>query len=393
MQKYNNFRGNLGKVRVKIEGYFIERFVNLCSIQGIEIWNLVNKDSANVELDIRIKDFKKLKSIARKTKCKIKIISKSGCYFIIHKYRKRKVLLFSIIFSIFISIYASTLVWKIEINGLETIPKYQVEKSLKTAGVYKGKSRFFIKPKKAVFQIRDDIQKVAWTTVKIRGSRIEVEVKERKSEIIPSDDKTPTHIIATKSGIITKIISENGSTIIDEGKYIEKGQIAICGIIEGNKTKVPILVNANGIVRANIEYEDTEEMLLVQKNRKYTGRKYYLLGFAINNKEIVLNYLIKNKKYDISKRGNSINLNGNILKLNHIIAKEYKEVEVSYTKEQAKQILQARLEEKMSKKIIKDINFVDKKITFEEKENKIIAKMKYVLNEEIGKKIIFSTAE
>ena len=81
----------LGYVTVEVEGYFIERFINLCNSQKIFLWNLKRTHSTRIIINIGIKDFKKLKPIARKTKCRVKMQKKKGIPFLLHKYQKRKI--------------------------------------------------------------------------------------------------------------------------------------------------------------------------------------------------------------------------------------------------------------------------------------------------------------
>ena len=48
----------IGYVRVKIEGYYIERFINICTNNKIAIWNLKRDKDVNLYLNVRTKDFK-----------------------------------------------------------------------------------------------------------------------------------------------------------------------------------------------------------------------------------------------------------------------------------------------------------------------------------------------
>ena len=80
----------LGYVRVEIEGYYIERFINICQLRKILIWNLKREKGVKLYINIGIKDYKKLREISRKTNCKIKILKKKGLPFFINKYKKRK---------------------------------------------------------------------------------------------------------------------------------------------------------------------------------------------------------------------------------------------------------------------------------------------------------------
>ena len=79
-----------GTVEVEVQGFFTERYINLCKINNINIWNIKTIGGGIVRFSIAIKDFKKLRKISKKTKCKVKILKKEGIYFKLFKYRKRR---------------------------------------------------------------------------------------------------------------------------------------------------------------------------------------------------------------------------------------------------------------------------------------------------------------
>ena len=81
----------LGYVRIEVEGYYIERFINICTNNKILIWNLKREKGVKLYLNIGIKDFKKISTVARKTNCKVKILRKRGIPFLLNKYKKRKI--------------------------------------------------------------------------------------------------------------------------------------------------------------------------------------------------------------------------------------------------------------------------------------------------------------
>ena len=86
----NNVKNKIGIVTVQIEGFFTERFINLCRINNVKIWDIRNIVKGVIRFKINIYDFKKLKKIATKTKCKVIIKNKKGLYFTLFKYRKRR---------------------------------------------------------------------------------------------------------------------------------------------------------------------------------------------------------------------------------------------------------------------------------------------------------------
>ena len=77
-----------GCVQIQIVGNSYDRFLNLCAYHGIRLWNLrASGDSYTAYLSRR--DFKKLKSIVKKSHVRVCITRMHGFPFFLHKYRKR----------------------------------------------------------------------------------------------------------------------------------------------------------------------------------------------------------------------------------------------------------------------------------------------------------------
>ena len=51
----------IGYIRIFVEGYYIERFINICQNKKILIWSLKREKGVKLYLNIGIRDFKKLK--------------------------------------------------------------------------------------------------------------------------------------------------------------------------------------------------------------------------------------------------------------------------------------------------------------------------------------------
>ena len=71
-----------GYLVVKIDGYYIERFINLCRGQKIALWNLKRKGEISLTIKVAKDDFKSICKIAKKLKCKVKIKNKKDCHFL-----------------------------------------------------------------------------------------------------------------------------------------------------------------------------------------------------------------------------------------------------------------------------------------------------------------------
>ena len=71
----------LGFIRIKVEGLYIERFVNLCLSKKIFMWHVKRNRATIMYANISIEDFRKIKTICKKTDVKIKIVKNMGFLF------------------------------------------------------------------------------------------------------------------------------------------------------------------------------------------------------------------------------------------------------------------------------------------------------------------------
>ena len=58
----------LGYLEIKVEGYFIEKFINNCLKSNIFLWNIKRKRTTIMTCNIGVKDFKNIRKILKKTK-------------------------------------------------------------------------------------------------------------------------------------------------------------------------------------------------------------------------------------------------------------------------------------------------------------------------------------
>lgn len=152
----------LGYVNISVEGYFIERFINICISKNILLWNLKRKKSSILYANIGMKEFKKIKEIARITKCRVKIEKKKGFPFILHRYKKRK-LFFASLITIIILIFAiSNFIWNIEVTGNNAITSEEIMKHVNESGLHIGIPKQKIDTKEIINNIRLQRDDIAW---------------------------------------------------------------------------------------------------------------------------------------------------------------------------------------------------------------------------------------
>lgn len=384
----------LGYVRITIEGYFIERLMNLCLKKGILLWKSNRKKSTLLETNLSIEDFKRITELAKQTKCKVKIKQKKGLPFIFHKYKKRKIFFLFLCFIIIGILCLSNFVWNIEIIGNTTISREEMLETLKKEGLTIGTFKSKIDTKAMVNKIRLDRNDLAWIGIELKGTNAMVKIVEadKKPEMIEEEEYC--NIVATKAGKIVKINALNGTPLVKEGDIVQEGTPLIGGWLEGKYTGVRY-VHANGEVTAKVWYTATKKIPFNQTVASKTGNKETKYSVRINN--FTINFyktLSKFQKYDTIEETKKLKLFSDFYLPIEILKNtnyELVENQVVYTKEEAKNQAVEEAKKQLEEQIEEKETILNTYFNYQETEEYVEAQVTYEVLEKIGtkEKIVF----
>ena len=383
----------LGYVNIEVEGYFIERFINICNSKKIFLWNMKRKHSTIIRVNIGIRDFKKIKEIAKKTKCRVKIQKKRGIPFILHKYKKRKIFAIFFILLIIAVIALSNFVWNIEVIGNNKISAEEIIKDLADDNFKVGTSKTNLNTKNIIDKIRLKRSDLAWIGIEIKGTNAIVKIVEAdlKPDIIKEEEYC--NIVATKDAMIVKINAQNGTAVVKEGDIVTKGTVLIQGWLEGQFTGIRY-VHANGEVQAKVWYSQKISVPLKQTKKIKTGKEENKYSVKINNFEINLPKGVpKFQNYDTIETSKKLKLFSDFylpIEIHQKTYREYEEQEITYSIEEAKELGIAQADESL-KEQIEGKQVTNKKINAEQIGANIEVEVIYEVLESIGtkEKIVF----
>ena len=384
----------IGYIRISIEGYYIERFINICGNEKITIWNLKRNKNVKLELNIGIKDLKKVAKIATQTKCKIKIIKKKGLPFLFNRYRKRK-LFFVFLLVIIIGLgISSNFVWNIQIVEEDKESIENLYQDVVESGLEIGKMKSKINTKDIINKVRLKRNDIAWMGIELKGTNAIVKVVKAtaKPEIV--DDNEYCNIVSDKQGIITKINAQNGTIAVKVGDTVNVGTTLINGWMEGKYTGLRY-VHAKGEIQAKVWHTKNKKILYNATEKTETGNVENKYQIKINNFEINLSKrLSKFKIYDTIVLENKFKIFSDFylpISLVKITNKEIKEEQKNYNVEQAKDLGIEQLQEELDNEIEDKSKVVNKIINTYEKEDGIEVYVTYEVLEDIGtnEKIVF----
>ena len=138
---------------------------------------------------------------------------------------------------------------------------------------------------------------------------------------------------------------------------------------------------------ANVEYSFEKEYYYNIFEKVYNNKKRWSVGITINSKEYMINYLNKSLKYDKIKKSKGLNVFGMEISFDLYSFDEYTEVEKIVSKDEIMKIASDDADSYLKDNIIpncKSGTLVNTFTDIVEKDDKIICKSKYVVNEQIG---------
>ena len=247
-----------GYVKIRIQGYSPERFLNLCRYHHILIWGLRPKDNA-YEMYLTLDGFRKLRPIIRKTHTRVALLERCGLPFFIRKHRKRKMFLEGALICIGLLFFYSSYIWDIHFEGNDKWTDQTLLEFLETKEVSPGMPKSRVDCSQIVKDIRARYDDIVWVSASMDGSRLRIQIKENEDtfreeeksldpsggpessqngnasqETARSDgaDQTPTDLVASQDGVITSIITRNGVPMVHVGDSVKKGDLLVSGRVE-----------------------------------------------------------------------------------------------------------------------------------------------------------------
>ena len=384
-----------GYVNIHIEGYFIERFINMCRLQNIYLWNIQKKNDIYLTTNVGIKDFKKIKKIARKTKCKVGIEKKKGIPFLVNRYRKRKIFIIMMIL-IFLALFVlSKFIWNIEIKITgDNLTEEDILSSLNENGLFIGENKNKVDVKEIINNIRLKRNDIAWIGIELKGTNAIVSVVEAEAKPEIVNENYYCNIVSNKEGKIVKINANTGTAMVKPGDVVKEGTLLIAGWMEGKYTGTRF-VRASGDIEAEVWYTEKATVNLKETKMEKTGNEEKKYALNINNFRINLYKRLSNfEKYDTIYSTKKLKIFSNfyipveLIECNNFEIKEY---EVNYTEEEAKEEAKKRAEEKLNEKITNKDNINNISVNYNIKDNAVEAEVTYEVFENIGtnEKIVF----
>ena len=268
---FNLFHLIFGCVCFTASGGFAERFINVCTAKGIQLWG-IRKKSYGLTACTTIEGYKKIINAARASGMKVRIKKKVGLPFVIRKYESHTGLFVGFFVVLLILSIMSNHIWVVNIHGNTTVDSEKIADVFSDAGLSIGvrKNKF------DASDINSDavlsIGELSWASINIDGSVAEIEVREAMHR--PSLEKYygTSNIVACKDGQVEIIEPSKGAAAIKGGQTVMEGSLLVSGISRV-KSGMSVFNDADGyiVARTKINVDvpiENNSVVLKPKTRK-----------------------------------------------------------------------------------------------------------------------------
>lgn len=379
-----------GVVDITVEGFFIERFINICKTENIILWSSKVEKGTILKARISKSDFKMIRHIAKKTSCRVHMDRKNGLPFVMKKYKKRKIFAIALLVIAIFCFMITRFIWNIEVTGTENISKEEILSDLAKYGIEEGKLKSNIDLDEIKNEMRLGRNDLAWIGIEIKGTNVIVTVVEARQEPEIIDENTPCNIIADKSGTISKMIVRNGTARVNIGDTVNIGDMLVEGVMEGKYTGIRE-VNSDADIYCVSVYEKEKKEAFIQQIEERTGNEENNVEIYINNFKIFFNKGVPNfENCDTIRTYKKVKLFSNyyipieIVKVTNFELEKYFK---TYTEEELTEKITNDLQNALNQELdISDLSNVDTEVTSTVDTDGVTVKVDYSVEEKIGTK-------
>lgn len=267
-----------GYYEICLCGYSPERFMNLCRLNGIILWDIEPHDQFYL-CKISVRDHKRMDAFLKKTKVKADIRKEYGLPFFMQKNKKRKIFFSGILLSLCFLYFMTFFIWSFTFSGNETISDDILFRFINSMGVDYGTYKKKIDIPLMEKEIREYFEDISWVSVKISGTGLSVSVKENTvTDRTDNDREESRDLISPVSGTIVSMITRNGVPLVKTGEEVDVGTLLVEGRIPICDDAGEVLyydpVKADADITVRTQYPIHRNISRYYRHKNYTGKEY-----------------------------------------------------------------------------------------------------------------------
>ncbi len=372
-----------GYLAIKVVGFSPERFMNLCSNHHLFLWDIVNHGDYYT-MNISLKNFYKLKGFTRKTGTRVVITQRYGLPFLSVRMWRRKIFIAGLVRSLLFWLWMAGFIPAVEVEGNFFISTDMFQDFLVENGIRTGMNKKEVDIEKLEEAIRTKFDIVTWTSAKIEGTKLLIQVRE--NDLIQMEagnaDAAETEqgmdLTANKDGVVVSMVTRSGVPLVHIGDEVKKGDILVEGAVpiyqdDGTVKRYEYCV-ADADIMLQCVYSLKEEIMEKHEEKHFTGKEKKQFFIIFGTKEIKMPLLGKKfDQCDMIEEKKQLKIFRNYYLPVYIGSNQYREYKVEeqiYTKEQVKVLFEEKLQKFIETLQEKGVQIVEKNVTIKKASGK-----------------------
>ncbi len=380
-----------GYVEVALWGYAPERFLNLCSNHDILIWDL-RQQKDMYYFKISVQGFRCLKPLLKKSGTRVHIGRKNGIPFFFYRYRRRKILFASIFLCMAVLYTLSRFIWKININGNDSVTDDSMLKFLEEKNSSYGTHISGIDCTKLEEEIRSCFESIIWTSVKREGTTLTIDVQEnlvvaasqaadQLPETLKNQKEQGYDLLALHNGTIESIFVRKGTPMVKQGDHVKKGDVLVAGVLpiynDSQEVSAYQYCTADADIQLKTELSYKDSFPKKHEQRIYSGRTQNRYGISIGDSYFQAPWKKPGyQQYSVMDTRKQLHLFDSFYLPIYFVKREYEEYKVTqgeYTLPEAKAQAEENLREFLENLTQKGVLILEKHVMIKAGKNKYTA--------------------
>lgn len=257
------------RAEILVDGLNLQPMLQCISRQGIVLYGVRRVDRLNAVIVVDYRNVGKVVDLLEKKCYNVQKIRYFGLSWTWETIKRHIAFAIAMVLLIPLLVLASGLCFDIRVEGAD---KQTVLDALDSYGVGVGSSLLGISYDKLENYLTNTVG-ASFVTVSRRGSTLFVEVVPKSQADKPIDLDSPCDIVATRSGVVSRIVLIQGVAMVNVGDFVQEGQLLIKGErVFNDGTSQP--VRAVGQVFATVEHSYTQPFDGYTRQFVRTGNVY-----------------------------------------------------------------------------------------------------------------------
>ena len=265
-----------GMLAVELTSAEPEQTLTACNASGIELFQLQRQGDLTCRFRIRRRDYRKAAALARKRGDSLRILEKTGVYWLAGRALYRPVLLFGAAMMLFLALFLPSRVLFVEVEGNSAVPSRLIQEAAEDCGIGFGASRREVRSEKMKNALLSRVPELQWAGVNTKGCIATISVRERTLPQTSQQTGTVSNILASRDGYILSATVTSGTALFQVGQTVKEGQTLIsgytdCGIcIRATRAEGEVFAQTNRNLTVVTPVSCTQRGEVLEEKRSYS---------------------------------------------------------------------------------------------------------------------------